>query len=155
VLAPGTRGIIDTTGLNLYGTSPAGGPTPTDIGGIFSFRFLWAGMYGYDDPFHTGSRGHVSVPIGVSRVHGTTDTAKITWASGDAPAGDVFDVQVQAPGSAGFVPWRTGVTSLSDTFGPTDPAWTVAGTYRFEARLRNASSGAASGFSAPHGISLS
>jgi streptogramin lyase len=155
VLAPGTRGIIDTTGLNLYGTSPAGGPTATAIGGIFSFRFSWAGMYSYDDPFHTGSRGRVSVPIGVSRVRGTTDTARVTWASGDAPAGDVFDVEVQVPGSAGFVPWRSGVTSLSDTFASTDTLWAGPGTYRFEARLRNASSGAASGFSAPHGISLS
>jgi hypothetical protein len=95
------------------------------------------------------------VPIGVARVPHTTNAAKITWASGDAPAGDVFDVQVQAPGSAGFVPWRTGTTALSDTFNSSDPLWTGAGTYRFEAHLRNASSGAASGFSAPHGISLS
>ena len=86
VLAPGTRGVIDTTGLNLYGSSPAGGPTATAIGGIVSFRFLWAGMYSYDDPFHTGSRGHVSVPIGVPRAPHTTGVANVTWASGDAPA---------------------------------------------------------------------
>ena len=155
VLAPGTRGVIDTTGLNLYGTSPAGGPTPTAIGGTFSFRFLWAGMYSYNDPFHTGSRGRVSVPIGVARVPHTTGSANVTWASGDAPGGDVFDVQVQVPGSAGFVPWHTGTTALGGSFGPSDPLWAGAGLYKFEARLRNASSGAASGFSAAHGITLS
>jgi len=155
VLAPGTRGVIDTTGLNLYGSSAAGGPTPTAIGGIVSFRFLWAGMYSYDDPFHTGSRGLVSVPIGVARAPHTTGVANVTWASRRAPAGDVFDVEVQVPGSAGFAPWRTGTTALGGSFSPSDPLWAGAGTYRFQARLRNASSGTACGFSAAHSISLS
>ena len=112
VLAPGTRGILDTTGLNLYGSTPAGGPTQTRIGTIFSFTFQWAGTYGYDDPFHTASHGRVSVPISATRAAGTTSVANVTWASGDAPGGDVFDVQVEAPGSSSFVPWRTGTTAL-------------------------------------------
>jgi hypothetical protein len=44
---------------------------------------------------------------------------------------------------------------LDGSFGPADPLWTGAGTYRFRARLRNVSSGAASGFSALHAIALS
>jgi hypothetical protein len=155
VLAPGTRGILDTTGLNLHGSTPAGGPTRTRIGSMFSFTFRWAGTYGYDDPFHTASHGLVSVPISATRAAGATSVAHVTWASGDAPSGDAFDVEVKAPGSSSFVPWRTGTTALGGSFGPADPLWAGAGTYRFQARLRNMSSGAASGFSAPHAIALS
>lgn len=155
VLAPGTRGVLDTTGLNLYGSTPAGGPTQTKIGAIFSFTFQWAGTYGYDDPFHTASHGRVSVPISATRAAGTTSVANVTWASGDAPGGDVFDVQVEAPGSSSFVPWRTGTTALDGSFGPADPLWAGTGSYRFRARLRNVSSGAASGFSALRAIALS
>jgi len=91
-----------------------------------------------------------------ARATGTTSVAKVTWASGDAPAGgDVFDVQIEGPGSSSYVPGRTGTTALSGSFGPADRLWTTAGTYRFQARLRNTSSGAASGFSAPHGVALS
>ena len=86
VLAPGQRGIMDTTGLNLYGTSPAGGPVATAIGGTFSYSFDWAGTFPYDDPFHTAARGRVSVPIVVTHAVGAVETAAVTWASADPPA---------------------------------------------------------------------
>jgi len=90
----------------------------------------------------------------VQLVVGTTDQARVTWASGDAPPGFVFDVQVRQPGSSSFMGWRTGVTELNGVFGPSDPLWVGPGTYSFRSRLRQASTGAASGYSGPGSISL-
>ena len=73
----------------------------------------------------------------------------------DAPAGSAFDVQVKVPGSASFTDWRTGVTSLQGTFAPSDPQWAGPGTYSFRSRLRQVSTGAASGYSPQGSISLS
>jgi virginiamycin B lyase len=154
MLSPGRRGITDATGIGLYGTSPTGGFARTAIGGVFSFTFRWAGMYPYADPFHTASKGRVSVPIGVTQVVGAVGTAQVTWASGDAPAGCVFDVEVKVPGSNSFVPWRTDTTELSGTLGPSDPLWAGQGTYRFQARLRQVATGATSGYSSPKAIIL-
>jgi len=42
---------------------------------------------------------------------------------------------VQAPGSAKWAYWKLGTTSTSDTFDPSDPLYTAAGTYEFKARL--------------------
>jgi hypothetical protein len=88
----------------------------------------------------------------VTLVPGSTDIARVVWASGDAPSGDVFDVQVEVPGSSWFADWRTGITSLQGDFGPSDPFWAGPGTYRFRARLRQRSSGAASGYSAAKSV---
>jgi hypothetical protein len=78
----------------------------------------------------------------------------VTWARGDAPGGDVFDVQVKAPGSKKFVNWQDGVTNLSAVFGSSGPLWAGPGKYSFRARLRQLSSGAASGYSSAASISL-
>ena len=154
MLAPGQRGIMDTTGLNLYGTSPAGSPVATAIGGTFSYAFDWAGTFTYGDPFHTASHGRVSVPIVVTHAVGAVNTAAVTWASADPPAGDVFDVQVEVPGSSSFVPWQT-TTTLGGAFGPSDPLWAGPGTYRFRSRLTNPGPVQhASGFSAAKAIKL-
>jgi len=155
MLAPGQRGIIDTTGLNLYGSSPAGGPVATAIGGTFSYAFDWAGTFTYGDPFHTASHGKVMVPIVVTHAVGAVETAALTWASADPPAGDVFDVQVEVPGSSTFVDWQT-TAALGGSFGPSDPLWAGPGTYRFRSRLVNpGATGQASGFSAARAIALS
>jgi hypothetical protein len=63
-------------------------------------------------------------------------------------------VQVEQPGSGTFLPWRSGVTSLSATFGPSDPLWAGTGTYQFRAQLENTVNGTASGFSSPGSIVL-
>jgi hypothetical protein len=153
--SPGTHGIADSSGMALFGFGATGGPIVTPIGQTYSFAFQWAGAYAYDDPFHTKTKGGVSVPISVTRVVGVPETANVVWASGDAPAGFAFDVLIQSPRATGFLPWRTGVTNLSQTFGPSDPAWAGPGRYSFEARLRAVSSGAACGYSKPGSIKLS
>jgi streptogramin lyase len=148
-LNPGLHGISDASGMGLFSTRNG-----VAIGGTFSFTFTAAGTYAYDDPFDPANQGQVSVPISVQPVVGAP-AAQVTWASADPPAGFAFNVQVEQPGSATFVPWQTGVTSLSATFGPSDPLWAGPGTYQFRAQLENTVNGATSGFSAPASISLS
>jgi virginiamycin B lyase len=155
MLNPGTHGIADSTGMHLFGFGPTGGPMQTPIGQMFSYSFKWAGAFAYDDPFHPSTKGKVKVPIAVQLVVGTTDQARVTWASGDAPAGFAFDVQVKQPGSSSFTDWRAGVTELNGVFGPSDPLWVGPGTYSFRARIRQLSGGRASGYSRGMSISLS
>jgi streptogramin lyase len=153
-LSPQIHGVVDGTGMRLYGYGPTGGPLVVPIGQSLSFQFRWSGVYSYADPFHGSSRGKVKVPIGVQPLVGAPG-AKVIWASGDAPGGDVFDVQVRQPGSSSFLDWRSGVTSLNGAFGSSDPLWAGPGKYSFRARLRQPSSGAASGYSAAGSIRLS
>jgi streptogramin lyase len=152
---PGTHGVADTSGLMLYGYDTAtGGPAAIPVGSFTTFTFDWAGTFRYDDPFNPASAGEVKVPVKVKAVVGAVGEAQVTWASGDAPAGDVFDVQLKAPGSTKFVTWQDGVTDLSAVFGSSDPLWAGPGKYSFRARLRKLSSGAASGYSSAVSISL-
>jgi streptogramin lyase len=155
MMNPGTHGVADSTGMHLFGFgSPTGGPSPVAIGQSFSFSFDWAGTYQYNDPFHTSSKAKVKVPTSVQPLVGAPG-AQVDWASADAPAGFAFDVQVKVPGSTSFSDWRAGITDLSGAFTPSDPLWAGPGQYSFRARLRNLSSGDASGYSAGKSISLS
>jgi streptogramin lyase len=156
VQAPGTHGVADATGMDLFGFSPASGqPVPVPIGSFVSFQFDWAGTFPYNDPFEaSGPGGQVIVPIEVAPVVGAPG-ANVTWASAAAPSGSGFDVQLKAPGSRDWVTWQSGVSSLSAQFGPNDPLWAGAGKYSFRARLRQLTSNAASGFSAAKSITLS
>ncbi len=154
--APGTHGVADASGMNLFGFSPASGlPTPVPIGSFVTFQFNWAGTFPYDDPFDAAAAGgEVKVPIKVAPVPGAPE-ANVTWASGDAPSGFGFDVQLEVPGSGDWVTWQSGVSSLSAQFGPSDPLWAGPGKYRFRARLRQLTSNAAAGYSAAKSIILS
>ena len=156
VQAPGTHGVADASGMNLFGFSASSGqPTPVPIGSFVSFKFDWAGTFPYDDPFNAAAPGgQVQVPIKITRVVGAPG-ANVTWARGAAPAGFGFDVQLKAPGSTDWVTWQSGVTSLSAQFGPNDPLWAGAGKYQFRSRLRQLTSNAASGYSAARSINLS
>jgi hypothetical protein len=151
---PGTHGVADASGLGLFGYSASGGPMPEPYGADPAFTYRWAGLYPYRDPFHATTQGQVSVPMTVTQVPGTTNEAQATWAVGDAPPGDAFDVQVKPPGSARFVAWLTGVPDLTGVFGPASAPWTGPGKYQFRARLRQLATGAASGYSAPAAITL-
>jgi streptogramin lyase len=154
MLDPGIHGVADSSGMGLFGYGPTGGPTPIGMGQVFSFRFIAAGTYPYNDPFHASSKGRVKVPIAVQPVVGTTNQAQVTWSSAEPPVGFAFDVQVEQPGSSSFVDWRVGVAGPTAAFGPSDPLYVGPGTYRFRSRMRNTSNGAASGYSAPKSIML-
>jgi streptogramin lyase len=154
VLAPGRGGAADASGMKLFGFSRTGRPIPVPVGSFFTFRFNWAGTFPYDDPFHPAAAGQVRIPVKIAPVVGAVGLANVTWASGDAPAGYRFDVQVKAPGSRVWVTWRSGATTLSAQFGPRDRRWAGHGTYSFRARLRKLANGAASGYSPARSITL-
>jgi len=61
-----------------------------------------------------------------------------------------YDVQLEPPNSAQFTTFAVGVTASTGSFTPSSGA----GTYRFEARLRNISTGASSSWSPPRSISV-
>ena len=124
------------------------------MGETYSFTFDGAGKYVYDDPSHPSTKGKVAVPITVQYLPGTLNTAQVLWGAAQAPAGFAFDVQIKPPHASSFMDWRTAVVDPSGTFGPTDPFWIGPGTYRFQARIRNVTNGAASGFSEGVGIKL-
>src|SRR5581483_1408638 len=125
-----THTVTDATGLGLFDSGPQ------SPGSTYSFRYRAAGVFTFADTIHgfTGSILFSPKAKPSSLVHGGAVT--VTWADAAPPAGDVFDVQVQAPGSSSFVDWQTGVTATSSSF-----ATTVPGTYSFRARLRKPSGG--------------
>jgi hypothetical protein len=85
--------------------------------------------------------GHVKVPVKVSPSsirHGSS--IRVTWATTDAAAGFVYDVQIRRPAD-GWAAWKVGLTEGGRAFTPK-----FAGRYRFRARLR-ATAGASSGWS--------
>jgi plastocyanin len=142
---PSNHTATDKTGLALF-DSGSRGP-----GATYLFTFDWAGAYNYRCTIHpTQMTGKVIVGLTRSPSSGGTGTTfTISWASGAPPAGMVFDVQIDRPGGV-FEPWRTGVTSLSDTFVPD----AGAGRYTFRTRLRNPSTGKASKYSSGVAITV-
>ena len=120
---PGTHGIVDSSGMGLFGSQDA-----LPLGEVYTFTFVGAGIYSYEDPFDTSSGGKVGVPITVTLVPGTLNLAQVTWASADPPSGFVFDVLVKQPGSRTGLSWMTGVSSLTGVFGPSDPLWVGPGS---------------------------
>jgi virginiamycin B lyase len=147
MLDPGTHGVVDSSGMNLFGFTPAGGPAPLTMGSSATFAFNWSGDYPYDDPFDNTTSGQVNVPLSVQHVAGKPSKAKVIWATAAPPSGYGVDVQVKVPGATQYVTWQSGVTNESAKFGPSSPLWAGPGTYKFEARLRLLSNNAASGFS--------
>ena len=115
-----------------------------------TIAFSASGSFTYHCAIHpTIMMGTVKVPMRAVPTTGTLGTTfKITWASAAPPAGLVFDVQKKDPGGS-FLPWQTGVTTLNMNFTPT-----ATGHTQFKALVRNASSGAKSGFSAVKTITV-
>ncbi len=141
----GTHGVIDNNGMALYssGAKPAGS--------TFAFTFSAAGTYNYKDPYNTLLTGQVKVPMKVTPASGTTATpVTVRWASMATFAPWAFDVQIRRPGGL-WVTFRTAVTYAYATFTPDSGT----GTYSFRSRLRNTSTGAATGYSAAGSITVS
>jgi hypothetical protein len=114
-------------------------------GGSFFFRFTAAGTYTVADAA-TARSAEVVVPVVVSETSGPVGAPfTIQWAFDRLPHGLVADVQVQRPGSAGWVTWRTGQAANSGRFVPD----AGPGAYAFRARLRRDPGGQATGWSPP------
>jgi plastocyanin len=136
--------VTDGTGLGLF---DSGFKHP---GSTFTFTFTAAGSYRVIDAA-TANSATVNVALGISPLSGSTTTPfTVLWSSAPPPSGDVFDIQVQRPGGS-FTDWLVGQTATSAAFTPD----AGTGTYSFQARLRNTSSGATSGWSPPTSISVS
>ena len=148
----GSKAHSATDNLKL---GPAKGPLFTSgsltTGGRYGSVFRAAGTYTYSstvkgDP---GSfTGSIAVPVRINPTGGSTATSfAVTWSSATISA-YVFDVQYRfmKAGSKNWSPlksWKSGVALTSGAFVPPSGA----GTYAFSARLRNSSTGLASGWS--------
>jgi Tol biopolymer transport system component len=142
---PSAHSATDRSGMGLFDSGPRG------AGSAYFLTLVGAGSYSYGCTMYPSQRGTIKVPVRASPTKGTTSTAfGVVWASATAPGGYVFDVQIRRPGASSFVPWKEGQTLQSAAFVPDGGP----GKYAFRARLRNASSGKASGYSAPRSISV-
>jgi virginiamycin B lyase len=154
MLNPAAHAIDDASGMGLFGSA---GRIP--IGQLYAFRFIAAGTYAYGDTLSgrvpKPGQGQVRVPLTVQLVPGTTNQTQVVWSSADPPSGFAFDVQVEPPGAGGYADWRIGVLGSNGVFGPSDPQYVGPGTYRFRARIRNTTNGAACGYSPVAAITLS
>ena len=137
---PSVHTVTDSSGMGLFGSGDHG------VVSYYSFAFPAAGSYPFHDSHNGKVKGTVAVPITVTTP--SPNQATVTWSSGPAPAGYVFDAQVEQPGSTSFLDWKVSQTSTSASFGPGDPLYLGPGTYGFHARLRKLANGAASGYSA-------
>ncbi len=134
-----THTATDETGMALFdsGLVPAGGPS-------YAYTFAAAGSYPYVCTLHEGMDGRVEVPI---RAGETEAGARVTWSTGTAPDGYVYDVQSRRQGRTWRI-WLEGATDPSGTFEA------GRGSYRFRARLRLTETGAASDWSSPASVKL-
>ncbi len=121
-----THTVTDATGMSLFDS----GLVAPD-GTSFSYAFAAAGTYRYVCTLHETMRGRVWVMVEVSKDEQPYGRPfVITWATGGAVSGSVFDVQLRRPGKR-WRPWRTGVTEPDGELAPRH-----AGTFRVRARLR-------------------
>jgi hypothetical protein len=136
--------LRDGSGLGLFRSAAL------PAGATYSFRYYAAGSYPV--AASPGSaRQVISVPLNARPAvgHGAS-TYLITWAARVAPFGLAYDVRVKAPGASEFTAFKTGVSSIQTYFTPSK-----SGTYEFEARLRNYTTGAHSGWSPPRSLTVS
>jgi hypothetical protein len=143
-VVPGERVVWDFTGSRTHTATDATGLALFDSGLVapggpsFAFVFAAAGTYRYVCTLHETMRGRVWVLVDVSKLrqpHGRAFT--LTWATGDAQAGSVYDVQVKRPGGT----WRVWLTDTTDPGADLTPRH--AGTFRVRARVRGLAGGRA------------
>ena len=129
---------VDATGLGLFDAGSHAGP-------FTAWSALWAaGEYKVTCGQGGTLASIVDVPVAVAPSVGRKTTPfTVVWAAHAAPSGFAYDVQVRKPGGAAFAPWQNGVAQPSGRFRPT----AGAGSYAFEARLRQSSGSGATGWS--------
>jgi hypothetical protein len=136
--------VVDGSGLGLFDSGPK------QPGASFTYRYISAGFYPVLDGV-TSSTAGIDVPVKVGPVTGVATTGfDIVWASEPAPAGFVYDVQIERPGSTTFVDWKAGVTEERALFTPDEGI----GVYAFQGRIRSLAGGTASGWSPPTSITV-
>jgi plastocyanin len=110
-----------------------------------------AGIYSYSCSIHTSVTGTVRSVMKASPMSATVTTPiTLTWAPATAPAGRVFDVQMQRPGSTTWRSVLADTTSSSTSF----VAGSGAGTYKFRARTQRTDTGATTAWSGTVSVSI-
>jgi plastocyanin len=114
-------------------------------GSSFDRVFSAAGTFPYKCSIHfltNNMRGTVKVPIKVTLQSGAPPKAVVRWATAAAQSGYAFDVQVKAPGAAGFsaLLTRTSLQTTTQTLSAT-------GTWTWRSRVVRLSDGSASKWS--------
>jgi plastocyanin len=138
-LGPSHHTATDGTGMGLYDSGSVDESSPPTW-----YTFEAAGLYPFVCVFHPQMSGRAYVPVRAAPATGrASKTRTITWATGLAPDGFVYDVQIRRPGS-GWTSWRTATLEPSTSF----LADAGTGRYRFRARLHE-SGVAASRWSQP------
>ena len=118
----------DSSGLELYDSGPVAPDGPSTW-----FTFEAAGIFSFVCAPHEGMGGRVSVPVRVAPAFGGVHTRfTVTWASAEATADHVYDVQIRRPGAI-WAFWRRAISARTDDFTP----GAGRGRYRFRARLRD------------------
>lgn len=143
-VAPGGRVVWDFTGSRTHTATDATGMALFDSGLVapggpsFAHAFPSAGTYRYVCSLHATMRGRVWVVVDVSKrrtPHGRP--IELTWATGSAPDGYVYDVQMRRPDG----PWRAWLSGITDASARFTPRHT--GAFRVRARLRSLTTGEA------------
>ena len=143
-VGPGTHTATGSTGLRLFSSGPR------EPGSTYSFQFVAAGKYLYNDAF-TANTGKVRVPIRIRpRTRPVGATFVVTWASAAPPSDYDYDVQIKWPGSSSFVNWMIHTVETSGSFQPD----MGPGDYLFRARMRRISSNKTSGWSPVRAITV-
>jgi len=129
--------ITDGSGLHLFDSGQRDPPAS------YAHAFWAAGTYPVIDQ-GTGSTMTVRVsPRARPRTGSISTTFHINWAMHRSYGNRVFDVQILRPGSTQWQDWNTGGQSGKGVFTPD----AGPGTYSFRARLRDISTGDATGYS--------
>ena len=124
------------SGLGLFDS----GAKP--IVSYFDRAFTAAGTFRYQDGIPPGTTfGWITVPVTLPASGVVGQPFTVTWGTAAQGANLVFDVLVEVPGGTGYTAWQT-TANLSGSYTPAVP-----GRYRFIARLRNTSTGAATDYS--------
>lgn len=142
-VGPRPHSVVDATGLNLFDSGPK------TIVSYFTRAFTAAGSWRYKDGVTASTPfGWINVPVTLPASGMVNVPFPVTWATATQGANTVFDIQVEVPGTPGFVLWQT-TAAFSGNYTATIP-----GTHRFRARVRNTSTGAMTEYSPPASITV-
>jgi plastocyanin len=141
---PSQHTATDRSGMGLFDTGPMPAGT-TDV-----VRVIGAGQYPFGCTIHPSMTGELKVGVLASPSSGSTATSFVVrWATGRAPDGFVFDVQIKRPSTSTWKALLNDTTSGSMTF----KADRGSGTYAFRARTQRAG-GASTQWSAAKNITV-
>jgi plastocyanin len=144
-LGPSQHTVTDTSGMGLFDSGPLASGTFSTV------PVIGAGQYPFACSIHPSMTGVLKVGVLTTPSSGSAATAfSIQWATGAAPTGFIFDVQIKRPGTTAWKAFATGTTAGQAAFTPDRGT----GTYSFRARTQVAG-GASTQWSVAKTISVS